>query len=551
MRARFVIALAALLALPACLDPIVGTQCAKGYSACGHKCVRTGSCTIRDAGEDVDGEETSNLDAISNEAGTSEAGNQVDAGGQETSPVVDGGSIADTDQAELGLGQPDSASQPDLAPQEDTVPQEDASLPDGEMAPDDVPWSSLDGGPAGLDGPEYGAGDAEEVSNSPDSGQAELDGTFSADETGAVADLGADDATSIDVPAGDSLLCVGCQDGGDASDDETGLVFEDGGTDATRDDAATGADAEESDATGEEAGPLVCPEPKVACNDQCVDLTSDPENCGSCNTMCTSGVCLPSGCLVCATEETICGQQCINTASDPDNCGGCNVPCASGLCSNNQCEASGTGRVTVIGHDYLKNRPAMNRILGNAVFLWPVNPVNLLTYTGAANPTAVAGANGAIAQVAAATGRQFQRTDVAAGDVPTQLPGADVFLVYGQEGADDATLTQLGQDWTIAMTTFVNRGGTIIILDGFYPGNSGTVQILSQTGLFSIQHNASATNDVCTVVARGDALATGLPRTYRCEQNSVTFAPVEAGASVTSVVVSGTPGIPVVVDKVF
>jgi len=55
--------------------------------------------------------------------------------------------------------------------------------------------------------------------------------------------------------------------------------------------------------------------------------------------------------------------------------------------------------------------------------------------------------NGAIAQVATATGRLVQRTDVAAADVATQLAATDVFLIYGQEQASDATLNQLGQDW--------------------------------------------------------------------------------------------------------
>jgi hypothetical protein len=50
------------------------------------------------------------------------------------------------------------------------------------------------------------------------------------------------------------------------------------------------------------------------------------------------------------------------------------------------------------------------------------------------------------------------------------------------------------------------------------------------------------------VVSPGDALASGLPKTYRCEQNSVNFTTLESGPAVTSVVESGTP---VVVDKVF
>ena len=392
MRIRLVLAVAAWLALPACLDPIVGTQCALGYSLCDGTCVRAGSCVAPDAGEETD-------------AASSDDGEATDAS-----------AIEETDAAS------------------------------------------------------------------------------------------SDDGKATDAPAID----------GDADWDDGGLAQ--------------------------------CLEPLAICGDQCVDPMTDPENCGGCNTMCLSGVCLSGECLACAAEESVCGRQCMNTASDPDNCGGCGVLCASGLCSNSQCEIAGTGRVIVIGHDYLKNRPAMNRILGNAVFLWPINPVRLLAYRGAANPTAIVGADGAIGQVTLATGRQVERIDAEAAGVATQLAAADVFLIYGQEQASDATLSQLGKDWAGAMSTFVNRGGTMIVLDAFYAANAGTVQILAQAGLFAVQRNVSTTDGVCMVVARGDALASGLPRTYRCEQNSVNFATPEAGSAVTSVVESGTS---VVIDKVF
>jgi 3,4-dihydroxy-2-butanone 4-phosphate synthase len=69
-----------------------------------------------------------------------------------------------------------------------------------------------------------------------------------------------------------------------------------------------------------------------------------------------------------------------------------------------------------------------------------------------------------------------------------------------------------------------------------YPGNSGTCQILAQAGLFQLARNVTATGDVCTVVARGDALATGLPRTYLCEQNSTSFTVTDPSNNITTVV---------------
>ena len=209
----------------------------------------------------------------------------------------------------------------------------------------------------------------------------------------------------------------------------------------------------------------------------------------------------------------------------------------------------------MIGHDYYKNRPVMNRILGNGVFLWPVNPVRLLLYEGQADGTAIAGANAAIAQVAAATGRRYEPTVAQnPADVPSALASADVFLIYGQQSATDETLVQLGQDWKTALTGFLLNGGTVIILDGDY-SNAGTVQILSQAQnggppkLFAIARTASATGDVCTVVERGDALASGLPRTYLCEKNSTSFTINDTASTITPVIADGTRT--VVVHKIF
>jgi hypothetical protein len=468
--------------------------------------VAAGTCGI-DAGEQADSEQVTMPDGSLGEPAAA-----ADAEAADMGPAADGQSAVESGQSEID------------------VPSVDAPLLLVEAGLGDLAISSV-----GVDG----NGPSADVDNTL---VADVDNTPVASDTGV--SLVGDDASTGDVPAVDSsLLCVACLDAMDAAADGPVALPADG---SVADDAS--GDATEADAGWDDAGPLQCSEPLVNCNEECVDLTSDYENCGGCNNICTSSVCLGGTCLVCSSEETVCGQQCVNTASDPDNCGGCGVPCSNGLCSNSQCEARGTGRVIVIGHDYLRNRPAMNRILGNAVFLWPNNPVRLLTYQGAANPTAIAGANGAIAQVATATGRLVQRTDVAATDVATQLAATDVFLIYGQEQASDATLNQLGQDWASAMTTFINLGGTVIVLDGLYAANAGGVQILSQAGLFNIQHNVSTTNAVCTVVSPGDALASGLPKTYRCEQNSVNFTTSEVGPAVTSVVESGTP---VVVDKVF
>jgi hypothetical protein len=465
---------AVLLALPACFDPIVGSQCAQGYSECKGRCVVAGTCAGIDAATEAGSSDGGlSVDATAVDLETIDAGENS---GADTAPIADNdaasaeaGGLLDSSQADV----PD-----DVAPMADTV---DAIPTDDAPLVDDIPIPPI------LDD--------------------------------AAVDEGLDQATEVDRSESEAGGCLDC-------------------VDADGNEVLASVDADESEAGAALDGPLVCTDPAIVCSDQCVDPTTDPDNCGGCNTICSSGAC--------------CSRQCIDLFVDPDNCGGCGIPCSSGLCSNGVCEAAGTGRIIVIGHDYFHNRLAMNRILGNAVFLWPVNPVNVLVYEAAANATAIAGADGAIAQVAAATGRQWLRTAVAASDVPSALavPSAfGVFLVYGQESADDSTLTQLGTAWQAALSSFVDNGGTVIVLDGVY-ANAGTAQIVSQPGLFQIARNTSVTGEHCAVVTRGDALASGLPQTYLCEQNSTTFSVADpAMGAITSVVeVSGQS---VVVHKVF
>ena len=477
MNARRGLVWLALLVLPACLDPIVGTECATGYSPCQGVCVATGTCAASDAGSET-----------ASEAGAASDGT-IDVEGIDASASLDSTTSSTGEDARtISDGQATETKPLDESISADVPAQNDIPAQADLPAQADVPLTTDD---SAL--PPILAVDA-------------------AVDQGEPIDEG---ALEGGLPCGDCLDAEGSE-GGNADDG--------------------GASAVDTDNSVPIDGALVCPDPQVLCNDQCVDTSLDPENCGDCNNICASDVCIDGGCLVCQDGESVCGQSCANLANDPDNCGTCGNPCASGLCSNGLCEAAGTGRAIIIGHDYLKNRPAMNRILGNAVFLWPVNPVRLLVYEGNANATAIAGADAAIAQVASATGRRFVRTAAAAADVPTLLASADVFLIYGQELADDTTLVQLSSDWSAALLAFMNAGGTVVLLDAAYAGNGGTCQILAQPTLFQVTRAASTTGDVCTVVGRGDALATGLPRTYLCEKNSASFVVTDQSNNITAVV---------------
>lgn len=61
-------------------------------------------------------------------------------------------------------------------------------------------------------------------------------------------------------------------------------------------------------------GLCVCDRLRNACGFQCMDLQSDPDNCGACG-------------VRCAINEACCGGACTSPLRDPANCGGCGIAC--------------------------------------------------------------------------------------------------------------------------------------------------------------------------------------------------------------------------------
>ena len=75
----------------------------------------------------------------------------------------------------------------------------------------------------------------------------------------------------------------------------------------------------------------------TCCQKGCVDLTSDPNNCGLCSNACSS------------QQPACCYGICRNTSSDPNNCGGCGHTCNAGeTCTAGICGTAG-GYVCVAG----------------------------------------------------------------------------------------------------------------------------------------------------------------------------------------------------------
>ncbi|KAI3842548.1 hypothetical protein MKX03_034414 [Papaver bracteatum] len=65
----------------------------------------------------------------------------------------------------------------------------------------------------------------------------------------------------------------------------------------------------------------------TCCNNKCVNLTSDPDNCGACKSKCKF------------YTETCCNGKCVNLSYDKRHCGRCNNKCTTGgICLYGNCD---------------------------------------------------------------------------------------------------------------------------------------------------------------------------------------------------------------------
>ena len=84
----------------------------------------------------------------------------------------------------------------------------------------------------------------------------------------------------------------------------------------------------------------------TVCGGACVDLTSDPHNCGACGAACPAGDTCQEGACRASCSGIVCNGTCVDTTSDPDNCGACGAVCAPGdTCQEGACRASCSGIV--------------------------------------------------------------------------------------------------------------------------------------------------------------------------------------------------------------
>lgn len=85
-------------------------------------------------------------------------------------------------------------------------------------------------------------------------------------------------------------------------------------------------------------GACLCRMPYTDVGGTCIDLASDPNNCGApghvCPGRCASGVCVPGDC---PAGLTSCDGACVDLRRDPGNCGDCGNTCSGSQLCIGQC----------------------------------------------------------------------------------------------------------------------------------------------------------------------------------------------------------------------
>ncbi len=92
----------------------------------------------------------------------------------------------------------------------------------------------------------------------------------------------------------------------------------------------------------------------VNCDGTCVNIQTDGNNCGACGTVCgTEDFCQAGHCVLrCNLGMSPCGDSCVNLSTDVQNCGQCFLQCSAGqMCAGGECSliCYGEGRTVCDG----------------------------------------------------------------------------------------------------------------------------------------------------------------------------------------------------------
>lgn len=120
-----------------------------------------------------------------------------------------------------------------------------------------------------------------------------------------------------------------CYVDGDSSPDEECLICDPDESSEAFTEAEDGTECEETGIC--EGGECICEQDEAECDGTCVDLDSNRDHCGECDTACDDNeVCDDGECTEgCSDDEALCDGMCVDTDTDTDHCGECDSACST------------------------------------------------------------------------------------------------------------------------------------------------------------------------------------------------------------------------------
>jgi hypothetical protein len=273
-----------------------------------------------------------------------------------------------------------------------------------------------------------------------------------------------------------------------------------------------------------------------------------PQQCGSCETQCPTNkpVCAQVGsgyqCQpACQPSEELCSGSCSDLDNDPDHCGSCGKVCESGYCFQGQCVGGTFGHVVLMCIDYEETARSspIQRLLGNSVFLPGARLARILAFDGF-TPTALR--NNVDLTLTWAAGESGESYRLSYESDPEAIPNRltienfDTFLVYAQPDASNGQLAALGAAWKPNLDTFVDDGGTVVVL------SSGEMrEFISQAGLLDVTAETDVTGGPVFNRAPTDAVGVNVLSPFQARANTCRFTTPELPSATLSYVITAEP----------
>jgi hypothetical protein len=231
----------------------------------------------------------------------------------------------------------------------------------------------------------------------------------------------------------------------------------------------------------------------------------------------------------CPPPLVSCPDGCVDLDTDFNNCGACGNYCPTELCIDGKCSGLAAGHLVVIGMNFDKSIGASARILGNAIFLPPDDPLRILEYRQYADPAVAAKVAQIIDAEAKARGRTYATLAANFGQtVVSQLQTGqyDVFLIHDQPLAPASQPGAFGAYVASEVAKFAQSGHTVVVLATSL-GSAQMHELVTNAGILSAS-GFSAFSATVKNQWPGDVIGNSVPTPFAAQPTTVTIVTSEA-----------------------